>query len=479
MAVAHGDYAVLASDGSLVASRNGHPLEIRTEVRGEGELALSSRGVIAIADYAGSKTWFVRPGGTTLEPGPVHASQPFSLATDDNLAAWGYTDGTVIALDTMAGTVWKLKGHAGSVLSIAIDSHNARVTTATSREVRVWDIKPPASSFVATMPCAIFSVRPSPDGAKVALDCGDGSVWVWSRDTAAITHIHDHAGPSYGVEWVRGMVCSGGWADGRVLCSNPDGTQTQTSESGTARITWVTATSDHQSLLFTSGDGKIWQLDTKLHELYTYNGVAHRMAVSGNNHLLASCAHDGSVEVYDLTSHRLVAHKMAHAGGAASVSWVDDELWTGGNDGALKRWVLRDGDLVLRHSVQVPSPLRLLKVVRGGWAANVGEGVLMISVDGVSIAVRLDIGKSIEAIDVSPDLRYVAVGVSGEIVVVDLQRNAIATLTVGSPIIQQVSFLDATSLAFSEPAALKTLRVDHLDYVTFQSTPEALDNATF
>ena len=161
------------------------------------------------------------------------------------------------------------------------------------------------------------------------------------------------------------------------------------------------------------------------------------------------------------------------------MSWVEEELWTGGNDGALKRWEVRDGDLVLRRSLQLPSALRLLKIMRGGWAANVGEGVLLISVDGSSIAVRLDLGKNIEAIDISPDLRYVAARAQGEIVVVDLQRNGIATLTIGSPLSRHVSFLDATSLSFSEPAALKTLRVDHLDYVTFQSAPEVLDNATF
>jgi hypothetical protein len=42
-----------------------------------------------------------------------------------------------------------------------------------------------------------------------------------------------------------------------------------------------------------------------------------------------------------------------------------------------------------------------------------------------------------------------------------------------------VNFLDPTQLAFSEPTALKTLRVDHLDYVPFQPAPEPRNYATF
>ena len=101
------------------------------------------------------------------------------------------------------------------------------------------------------------------------------------------------------------------------------------------------------------------------------------------------------------------------------------------------------------------------------------------TVDGSSIALHLEVGKHIDALAISTDLRYVAVAVSGEIVVVDTQRNAIATLTIGVPIAQQLSFLDATSLAFNEPGALKTLRVDRLDYVPFEPAPEPRNSASY
>lgn len=75
-------------------------------------------------------------------------------------------------------------------------------------------------------------------------------------------------------------------------------------------------------------------------------------------------------------------------------------------------------------------------------------------------------------VDVSPDQRYVAAGVNGEIVVVDLQRNAIATIAAGPPKPKFIRFLDAVTLVFSEVAALKTVEANHLKYVPFQPTTE-------
>ena len=57
----------------------------------------------------------------------------------------------------------------------------------------------------------------------------------------------------------------------------------------------------------------------------------------------------------------------------------------------------------------------------------------MVGRDGGGIALRLEMGRPIDTIDLSPDQRYVAAGVNGEIVVIDMQRDAIATLTVGTP----------------------------------------------
>ncbi|HMG55709.1 MAG TPA: serine/threonine-protein kinase, partial [Kofleriaceae bacterium] len=224
MAAVRDDYAALTAERVLIASRHGKAIEIPTPIRGEYEIALSSDGAIAIGDYGPAGTsWFVRPDSNALEAGPAHGTRPFTVAVDGNLAAWGYVDGTVIVIDTVTGTVWQLRGHHGTVTSVVVDATNARVIASGARELRVWALKQPASSLISVMPCLIAHIQRAPDGASAALDCNDGSVRLWSRDTGAITQVHQHVGQSFGVQWVNGRICSGGFFDGRVLCSKPDG----------------------------------------------------------------------------------------------------------------------------------------------------------------------------------------------------------------------------------------------------------------
>ncbi|HEX3475194.1 MAG TPA: hypothetical protein VHT91_09160, partial [Kofleriaceae bacterium] len=134
-------------------------------IGGDGDMRkvckLSGERVTAISDYraAGSTSWFVRPGGNALEAGPARAraSQPYCVAVHGNLAAWGYTNGTVLMLDTASGTVWSLRGQFSAV--------NARVVMSGRRDLRVWELKQPARRLVGTMPCKVYHVWPSPDGA--------------------------------------------------------------------------------------------------------------------------------------------------------------------------------------------------------------------------------------------------------------------------------------------------------------------------
>jgi WD40 repeat protein len=374
--------------------------------------------------------------------------------------------------------VWKLRGHSAQVAYIVIDAAHDRVVSGGNRELRVWDLKKPAGSLVKSMPCAIIHVEPSPDGRHAALDCNDGSVWVWTRATGVVTAIQRHVGMSFGVQWIKGMVCSGGWSDGRVLCSAPDGSNLQTIDAGESRISWLTASLDHDYLVFASADGKIWRYDGKLKDLYSHTAVPNRLAMSPDGSMLASCALDGSFAVFDLVNQRLVTHLTGHVGAVSSVAWVGEELWTSGDDGALKRWGFHNGLVTLRQRIQAKAgAVHLMRVVRGTWAASSGEGVLLVSRDGDTVALSLDVGRTIETLDISPDLHYVVAGTNHELVVVDLKDNAVATLTVGFPTPKQIGFLDPTTLQFSETAALKTLQVDRLDYVSFQPpAPADADN---
>jgi eukaryotic-like serine/threonine-protein kinase len=479
MAVAGGDYAALGDDGVLVAHRGERTLEIQTGVLAEHEIALSGRGVIGVAEYgASSRSWFMRANGTRLEPGPVYASPTFGVAVDGDLVAWGYVDGTVIARDTVTGMAWEFHGHTDTAQRLVIDAAHARLISASQRELRVWDLSQTASTLAATMPCSSFHIEPSADASQAALDCDDGSVRVWSRRTGGTVPIDKHAGYAYGVQWVGDLICSGGWGEGHVQCASRDGTQKANLDSASVKINSMTTTPDHRSLIFGAADGKVWRFDGTFHTLYAHGGNAQRVAVSADARLLASCARDGSITVFDLVANRTIASRFSHAGAYCDVSWVGHELWSSADEGTLKRWTVTGDDLKLAHMVQASSSLRMLKVLGDGWAAVEGTTVLLVSRDGASVALRIDAGKRITAIDVSADRRYVVASMDGEILAIDQVRNSVATLAIGAPILA-VRFLEPAVLAFSEPTALKTLHVDQLDYVPFVPAPEPPNRVSF
>ena len=479
LAVSGDDYAAVAGDGTLLVHRGGRSLELAAGLVGEYELALSTRGVVGIADYvAGGKTWFVRAGGTQLEAGPAHASQAYGVAVDGDMVAWGYEDGVVIVRDTVSGASWELDGHRGSVGYLLIDAARGRVISSTRLELRVWELNPVPSVLVARMPCTIFHVERSPDAARAALDCNDGSVWLWSRQTGAVSQIHKHMGYADGLRWFRGQICSGGFGDGKIFCSQPDGSELYRLDSDTLRAHSLTTTPNDDALFFASSDGKIWRFDRRLRVLYAHHGSYVSTAISENGHLLASCADDGSLMVFDLALERPTSSAFAHARDRCGVTWTGGELWSFGGEGTLKRWRLDHGVLRLQHMVQTSGALSLLKVRHGGWAAVASASVILVSQDGATVALRLDVGRPLTSIDVSADQRYVAASSNGEILVLDLERSAVATLATGAPV-QQVTFLEPGLLAFSEPGALKTLQVDQLAYVPYVATPEPPNRASF
>ncbi|HEX8109441.1 MAG TPA: serine/threonine-protein kinase, partial [Kofleriaceae bacterium] len=94
MVVRGDDYAAVTDTGMLIASRAGHVLKLPTAISGEFELALSSAGILAVADYAqGGSAWFIRPDASAIARAPVHPG-PVAVAAEGRYAAWGYYDGT-------------------------------------------------------------------------------------------------------------------------------------------------------------------------------------------------------------------------------------------------------------------------------------------------------------------------------------------------------------------------------------------------
>lgn len=81
--------------------------------------------------------------------------------------------------------------------------------------------------------------------------------------------------------------------------------------------------------------------------------------------------------------------------------------------------------------------------------------------------VRLELATPMQGITVSPDLRYVAASVTGEVVVLDVRADKLATLDLETGPDTTFDFLDASSLAVVSAAGLAVAHVDDMRYLPF------------
>jgi WD40 repeat protein len=214
-----------------------------------------------------------------------------------------------------------------------------------------------------------------------------------------------------------------------------------------------------------TADGQIWKLDSELHPLFSHEAFS-QLAISPGGTVLASVSLDGSLVVYDLVGNRVLSRATAHRAVALSAVWWSDVLLTSGSDGAIRQWSLASGGLQLRGQAREATPVQFVRVIADGWVYIVNGATLSIERAGRA-AVRLDLARQIQAIAVSPDKRYVAASVTGEIVVVDVRADKLAALAIETPPRTAFEFLDATSLAVVSAAGLGAVRVDDLDYERF------------
>lgn len=457
MAAVGADYALLDVN-ALVLVRGGRT--VRVPERTVGELVLARSGLLGVVDFDW-KPWFMRAGGDQLEPGPAHAARALSVAVDGRLVAWGFDDGVVIAFDTETGQTWKLVGHTTVVGNLVLDEHRARLISAGGSELRVWPLPSSPAKLLASLPCIAFNAVKSPDGQRVALDCGDGVVRAWSPASGEVRELHRHDGAAYGIAWRGNAACSAGF-DGRVLCTAH--TETRELRPRSSRIRRLIGNPSGDKLFIATLDGEIIEAGGAV--LYKHSAIPYSMAFTSDGRLLASGADDGSLIVYDVVKRRILSSTIAHAGLVTSVAWRQDDLWTTGADGAIKRWNAVDGKLTVVETIEEQGSSRLYHVFSDGWVANIGGRTLVIKRGAREM--RLDFDRNVERSTASPDERYIAIATTTELVIVDLVQNAIAMVPVPSHG-GYVGFVVPGTVMISSAGGLVGIPLASLEYIGYES----------
>jgi WD40 repeat protein len=301
------------------------------------------------------------------------------VATVDQEGAlhlWSRQDGTAVAQKRLRGSLWavayapdgreivvagdsgvihrmtpdlaeagQLPGHAQRIWSLVYSPDGA--TLASSSEdttIRLWNLATGVPRTLAGHAARVYGVGFSPDGARLASASDDRSVFEWDLAT--------------GHHSERGRHANGGV---RAATYTPDGTLVTTGweykvsvwpAGGGEPISWPTTHSTHgfaltpdQRVAITAGDSgtiQFWDLTT--HRLVTAldapGGRMHTAVVSRDGKWLVTAGQDRAATVWSLEAVPRVADVVGHAGLVTSARFTADgrRFITGGHDRTLRIW---------------------------------------------------------------------------------------------------------------------------------------------
>jgi len=272
--------------------------------------------------------------------GRVHAARP---SPDGTLIAIGGDDGELLAASADGARTTELVGHAGSVQDVAWSPDGAWLASGDDKgNIYVWPRGAAPGKRLVTAKQGTAGIAFSSDSKQlVAGDLG-GSLWVF-----------DLAAGTQRTTTLAGEL-AGSWSDGtRVLTVDATGVVREHSiELAVLRLQHTTTTGMSTKKAVISSDGR-WAVlggvggglvrvqGPSVERITAFRAQVRSIAISPDGRWIAAGTDDGSLEVRDTTSDRVVSLR-GHRGRVRHVSFTLDSraLMSSDSDGVVRVWAL-------------------------------------------------------------------------------------------------------------------------------------------
>ncbi|MFN7759432.1 MAG: protein kinase domain-containing protein [Pseudanabaena sp.] len=265
---------------------------------------------------------------------------------------------SIVLLVLIAGVVWQtlnkeiqtLKGHGGSVTSVAFSPDGKMIATGSvDNTVKLWSLEGKELQTLKGS-AIVSSVAFSPDGKMIAADSDGKTIKLWNLEGKEIQTFQGHGDPVISVAFSPdGKTIATGSYDNTVELWNLESKEIQTFKGHSGDVYSVAFSPDGKTIASGSWDDtiKLWNLEGK--ELQTFKGhkyTVYSVAFSPDGKTIASGSMDRTVKLWDLQGKELQTFK-GHSGSVYSVAFSPDgkTIASGSGDETVKLWNLEGKEI--------------------------------------------------------------------------------------------------------------------------------------